>query len=113
MAMTPEAKFKGAVKKYLTSIGAYWYMPVSNGMGRVGCPDFLICYKGRFVACETKAPGRRGNTTPNQDREIERIQGAEGVALVVEDVEQLKAVLEPSVFMQEGLRNGEEVQRGV
>lgn len=102
MANTPEGRIKDAVKKYLTAIGAYWYMPVSNGMGRVGCPDFLICYKGRFVACETKAPGKRNNTTPNQDREIEWIQRADGVALVVDDVEQLKAVLEPSLFMQEG-----------
>ena len=94
MANTPEGRVKDAVKKYLTAIGAYWYMPVSNGMGRVGCPDFLICYKGRFVACETKAPGKRGNTTPNQDREIEWIQRADGVALVVDDVEQLKEVLE-------------------
>ena len=65
MANTPEGRIKDAVKKYLTALGAYWYMPVSNGMGRVGCPDFLICYKGRFIACETKAPGKRHNTTPN------------------------------------------------
>lgn len=96
MAMTPEGRVKAEVKKYLTSIGAWWYMPVSNGMGRVGCPDFLICHQGRFIAVETKAPGKRGNTTPNQDRELEAIQAADGLALVVDDVEQLKEALNDS-----------------
>lgn len=94
MAMTPEGRVKEAVKKYLNGIGAWWYMPVSNGMGRVGCPDFLICYKGRFLAVETKAPGKRGNTTPNQDRELEGIKRADGLALVVDDVEQLKEMFD-------------------
>ena len=96
MAMTPEGRVKAEVKKYLTSIGAWWYMPVSNGMGRVGCPDLLICHQGRFIAVETKAPGKRGNTTPNQDRELAAIQAADGLALVVDDVEQLKEVLNDS-----------------
>lgn len=94
MAMTPEAAVKQAVKKYLDSIGAWWYMPMSNGMGRVGCPDFLICHRGKFYAIETKAPGKRGNTTPNQDREIDAINAAGGAALVVDDVEQLKGVFD-------------------
>jgi hypothetical protein len=43
--MTPEGKVKKAVKEYLQSIGAWYYMPVTNGMGRVGCPDILVCYR--------------------------------------------------------------------
>ena len=116
MPTTPEGRVKAAVKAELKKRGAWFYMPIQNGLGVVGIPDFICCWHGRFLAIETKAPGKRNNTTPNQDREIEWIQRADGVALVVDDVEQLKAVLEPSVFMQavmEGLRNGEEVQRGV
>lgn len=92
MALTPEGKVKLAVKMYLTAIGAYYYMPVSNGMGRVGAPDFLVCHRGRFIAVETKAPGKRGNTTPNQDREIADINDAGGVAVVVDDVTQLRGL---------------------
>jgi hypothetical protein len=93
MAMTPEGKVKKKVKEYLQSIGAWYYMPVSNGMGRVGCPDILVCHKGLFYAFETKAPGKIKNTTPNQDREIEGINAAGGNAYVVDDVEQVKEII--------------------
>lgn len=84
-----ESHVKDQVKKYLDSIGAYWFMVMSNGMGRVGCPDFLVCHNGRFIGVETKAPGKRGNTTPNQDRELQAIRDANGVAIVIDDVAQL------------------------
>lgn len=89
--MTPEGKVKEAVKKYLKSIGAYYYMPVSNGMGRVGAPDFFVCHRGRMFGVETKAPGKIKNTTPNQDRELAAIRDAGGVAIVIDDVGQLIA----------------------
>lgn len=94
MGMTPEGKVKKKVKEYLKSIGAWYYMPVSNGMGRVGCPDILVCYEGRFLAFETKAPGKIKNVTANQQREIDAIQRVNGLAHVVDDVEQVKAVIE-------------------
>tara|TARA_R110002124_G_scaffold211215_1_gene377546 strand:- start:117 stop:413 length:297 start_codon:yes stop_codon:yes gene_type:complete len=94
MAMTPEGKVKKKVKEYLQSIGAWYYMPVSNGMGRVGCPDILVCYQGLFMAFETKAPGKISNVTPNQQREIDDIQRAYGLAHVVDDVEQVKSLIE-------------------
>ena len=94
MAMTPEGKVKKKVKEYLQSIGAWYYMPVSNGMGRVGCPDILVCYKGMFMAFETKAPGKIKNVTANQQREIDEIQRANGLAHVVDDVEQVKSLLD-------------------
>lgn len=94
MGMTPEGKVKKAVKEYLKSIGAWYYMPVSNGMGRVGCPDILVCYEGHFMAFETKAPGKIKNVTPNQEREINDIIRANGLALVVDDVEQVKGAID-------------------
>ena len=90
MASTPEGKVKDACKKYLKSIGAWFFMPVSNGMGQVGIPDIICCYKGMFIAVETKAPGKKANTTPNQDRVIEAIKGADGWAIVVDNVDQLE-----------------------
>ena len=94
MAMTPEGKVKKKVKEYLATTGAWYYMPVSNGMGRVGCPDILVCYKGHFLAFEVKPPGKRNNTTANQDREIAGINKGEGIAIVVDDVEQVKEVID-------------------
>jgi hypothetical protein len=98
MGMTPEGKVKKAVKSYLKDIGAWYYMPVSNGMGRVGCPDILACYNGMFIAIETKAPGKRASVTPNQQREIADIQTANGLALVVDDVEQVKEALNAQII---------------
>ena len=56
MGMTPEGRVKKKIKEYLVTTGAWYYMPVSNGMGRVGCPDILVCYKGHFLAFEVKSP---------------------------------------------------------
>lgn len=89
MAMTPEGKVKHEVKKILNANGVWYYMPVQNGMGRVGIPDFICCWKGRFVAIECKAPGKRSNTTPNQDKVLEEINTAGGWTRVVDDASHL------------------------
>jgi hypothetical protein len=94
MGMTPEGKVKKKCKEHLQAIGAWYYMPVSNGMGRVGCPDILVCHKGLFMAFETKAPGKIKNVTANQEREITDIQRAYGLAHVVDDVSQVISVIE-------------------
>ena len=104
MAMTPEGKVKKKCKEYLKEIGAWYYMPVSNGMGRVGCPDILVCYKGLFMAFETKAPGKIKNVTPNQEREINDIKSAYGLALVVDDVEQVKEAINAKII-QAGIKD--------
>lgn len=93
MAMTPEGRVKAAVKKYLDSLGVWHFSPVSNGMGRHGIPDLICCWKGRFFGVECKAPGKRANTSPLQDRELKAISAAGGVAVVVDDVEQLKEIM--------------------
>ena len=98
MGMTPEGKVKKKCKEYLKEIGAWYYMPVSNGMGRVGCPDILVCHKGLFMAFETKAPGKIKNVTSNQEREIHDIQCAYGLALVVDDVEQVKEAINAKII---------------
>lgn len=90
---TPEGRVKGAVKKYLNEVGAWYYMPVSNGMGRSGCPDILVCYKGQFIGIETKSPGKLKNVSANQAREISAIGDSGGIAVVVDDVRQVEAVI--------------------
>ena len=61
--MTPEGKVKSRVKSVLTKRGAWWYCPVSNGMGAPSL-DFLCAIKGNMFGIETKAPGRK--PTPRQ-----------------------------------------------
>lgn len=90
--MTPEGKVKEAVRKFLRTKSVWFYQPVQNGMGRVGIPDFVCCYRGTFIAIETKAPGKLGNVTPNQQRVIDEIKEHGGLALVVDSVDSLEPV---------------------
>ncbi len=47
---TPESKVKDKIKAQCKARGAYYAMPVMGGMASNGTPDFLICYKGQFIA---------------------------------------------------------------
>lgn len=93
--MTPEGRVKTAVKRLLTQEGVYYFMPVSNGMGRHGIPDVICCVNGRFLAIECKAKG--GKPTALQEREMGLIRNCGGQALVVTDephtMEELECLL--------------------
>lgn len=93
MAQTPEGRVKDKVKKLLKEMGVWYYMPIQNGMGVVGIPDIICCISGRMVAIETKAPGKRHNLTPNQQHHIDSIIASGGIAIVVDDVEQVIVAL--------------------
>lgn len=89
MALTPEGRVKADIKRWLKRRGIWYYMPVQNGMGTVGVPDFVCCWGGRFLAIEAKAPGKRDLLTANQVSRINEIRRAGGMALAVDDVSQL------------------------
>ena len=82
--MTPEAKVKAKVKTTLKELGAYYAMPVGSGYGNSGVPDFLVCYRGRFVGIECKAG--KGTTTALQDKNLQQIISAGGVTYVINGV---------------------------
>jgi hypothetical protein len=88
--MTPEGKVKEAVKKVMRKYGVWYFMPMQNGFGVVGIPDFICCIDGLFFTVETKAPGKRDNTTPNQQRVMREILEHGGYAIVVDDVKQVE-----------------------
>jgi hypothetical protein len=58
-------------------------MPVTGGYGSSGAPDFLVCLNGRFVGIECKAG--KGKTTALQDKNLEDITKAGGLALVINE----------------------------
>ena len=86
--MTPEGKVKEAVKKVMRKHGVWYFMPMQNGFGVVGIPDFICCIDGLFFTVETKAPGKRDNTTPNHQRVMREILEHGGYAIVVDDAKQ-------------------------
>jgi len=83
MASTPESKVKRQIDALLMLHGAYRVMPVSNGMGAHGIPDFLVCLNGRFIGIEAKAG--KGKPTALQLSNLRRIYEAGGTALVINE----------------------------
>lgn len=80
---TPESKVKDKIKAICKERGAYYAMPVMGGMASNGTPDFLICYKGCFIAIEAKAG--KGKTTALQNVRLGEIRKAGGSPLVVNE----------------------------
>lgn len=86
VSKTPEGKVKDAVKAILTNTPKTWFfMPVQNGMGQAGIPDFICCVDGKFLAIETKSKYTSRKLTALQARQIELIQTASGTAVVVNE----------------------------
>jgi Holliday junction resolvase len=83
MAKTPEARVKDSIKKLLQAHNVYYFMPATGGFGKSGVPDFVCCFKSKFLAIEAKAGA--GKTTALQDREINAIQAHGGHAMVVNE----------------------------
>lgn len=79
---TPEGKVKDAVRRVLKKHGAWYFSPVSNGLGKHGIPDFVCCFEGRFVGIECKA---RDGMEPTTLQTIchEDIKKANGTVFVV------------------------------
>lgn len=92
---TPEGRVKAAVKRFLDKEEVYYFMPVSNGMGRHGIPDIICCVNGRFFAIECKANG--GKPTALQEREMQNIVHARGFAIVVTDEAHTHAALATTI----------------
>ena len=81
--MTPEAKIKAKVKKTLSEMSAYYAMPIGEGFGNSGVPDFLVCYQGVFFGIECKAKGNK--PTALQLHNMVQIRKAGGFAFVVDE----------------------------
>lgn len=81
MAQTPEGKVKDRIKKILAERHAYYYMPVTNGMGAPAL-DFIVCFRGYFLSIEAKAPGKFA--TPRQVRTMNKIKDADGHTMVID-----------------------------
>ncbi len=83
--MTPEGKIKAKLRKRLDALtNCYVFMPVQQGLG-ASTLDYLCCINGRFVAIETKAPGKK--MTPRQVAVTHNILDAGGDVFLVDSDE--------------------------
>ena len=102
MARTPEGRVKAEIRAFLASMGVWFagqvppavangwvYMPVPAPFGVHGIPDFCGILFGKPFYIEAKAPN--GRPSENQlDRQSE-ILAAGGYALIVDNVEDVRA----------------------
>jgi hypothetical protein len=90
---TPEGKVKAKVKALLKRFNLYSHWPVLNGMGEPTL-DCIVCAWGRFLAIETKAPGKQ--PTPRQQITMANMRAAGAFVFVVandDDLNVLEAYL--------------------
>ena len=108
--MTPEGRTKKDIKDLFFSRGliaagakecnwpkevtGWYYMPVPNGLGVHGIPDFVGFYLQKFFVVEAKAPGNLDGTTPNQENRIKEIITARGHAIVADSAATVEALLD-------------------
>lgn len=97
VAKTPEGRVKLLVREILDNTPTCWYfMPVQNGMGQSGIPDFICCVRGKLLGIETKSKYSSRKLTALQAKQIRLINEAQGVALMVneDNLEDLKELLQ-------------------
>ena len=92
--MGPEAKLQLKVVKYLKTLGPdVWYFKASDRY-TVGVPDLVLCYRGRFIAIELKAPN--GRLSRIQVYQLQNIQRAGGKAYMCRTLDEVKTALQGS-----------------
>jgi len=87
-----EKDITNKILKYLKGLDkCYCFKEHGGSYGSTGIPDIICCYKGRFIAFEVKT--QKGKTTALQDVNIRKITEADGIAVVVRSVEEVKNVI--------------------
>jgi len=87
--MTPEGKVKAAVNQLLGRYHLWRFAPVPGGFGKSAL-DYIICFNGKFLTIETKAPG--GWLTPLQRQCAWEIHEAGGTVFFISSSDGLKAL---------------------
>lgn len=77
--------------EYIESKGGYVVKVIAAS--KSGVPDLLICYKGRFIGIEVKAPGKLVETKPLQKYNQKLIQDSGGVSTSLDSLDDLKELL--------------------
>lgn len=94
-----EQVLQRSIIQYLESQGAWVIKTIATS--KRGCPDLVAVIAGRFVAIEVKAPGKLSTVTPIQNHQLKRIVSAGGVAIAVDNLQDVKNCVEALVCSHE------------
>jgi len=88
-----ENKVTDDIKDYLESLGnrCWFFKHHSSMFTRVGIPDIIGCLDGKFFAIEVKAGNGRASEAQKIEREL--ITEANGIALIVWSVDEVRNYL--------------------
>lgn len=90
-----ESRLSRTIQTELRKQGAFVFKVWGSEYMMAGLPDLIGCYHGLFFAFETKLPEKRSNTSMIQDRVMQKIRQAGGLAQVVCTVqESLNAMIQ-------------------
>jgi hypothetical protein len=84
--------------KALRAEGAYCVKIHGSEYMQAGTPDIQGCYRGMFFAFETKNPESRKNTSLVQERQMQKIRDAGGLAQVVCTVDEAVTAMTSSWY---------------
>lgn len=88
-----EKDIVAAIKRYLKTVEGCFFWKEHGGMyGTAGIPDIICCYRGRFIGLEVKTD--TGQPTQLQLVTMRKIREAEGIAMVVRSVDEVKSIIE-------------------
>lgn len=88
-----ESKLSRQIAKEVRHRGGFIFKVHGGPTMMAGLPDLQGCYRGRYVALETKMPGAKG-ASPVQRLRINQIRRAGGVSFVVRSVNDAMRVLD-------------------
>ena len=83
-----EAQLQKQILDFLDDIGAWTVKTIT--VNKRGTPDILACLDGTFYAIEVKRPGKLATVSKLQKYQLRQIKDAGGVALAVDDFEEVK-----------------------
>lgn len=86
-----EKQIENAIKKYLASKEIYFVKHHATKFSKVGVPDILACWQGKFVGIEVKTPS--GRLTPLQLHNLDHIRQNGGISIVARCLEDVMEVI--------------------
>src|SRR5690349_7861868 len=98
----PEARLSRTIMAALRARGAFVFKIWGNEKMMAGLPDIIGCYRGRFIAVETKMPG--GRLSKVQLHVITKLRAAGARVVVAHSVSEALNVLDGEVTPDEALQ---------